>query len=31
MAAKHLAHFSIGSCSLHEPDTDLLSLSDTAR
>jgi hypothetical protein len=30
-AAKKLAHFSIGSCSLHEPDEDLLSFSDTAR
>jgi hypothetical protein len=30
-AAKNLAHFSIGSCSLHEPDADLLSISDTAR
>ncbi|MEY4701927.1 MAG: hypothetical protein RL326_2114 [Pseudomonadota bacterium] len=30
-SAKNLAHFSIGSCSLHEPDADLLSFSDTAR
>jgi hypothetical protein len=31
IAARNLAHFSIGSCSLHEPDADLLSFSDTAR
>lgn len=31
ITAKNLAHFSIGSCSLHDPDADLFSLSDTAR
>jgi len=31
IAAKRHSHFSIGSCSLHEPDADLLTFSDTAR
>lgn len=29
--AKRQSHFSIGSCSLHEPDRDLLTLSHTVR
>lgn len=31
IAAKRLAPFSIGSCSLHEPDEDLLAFSENAR
>lgn len=31
IAARRQSHFSIGSCSLHEPDADLLTFSDTAR